>query len=102
MILTGKLLGDHSPYIFNMIYDIDVRMLFIECVDNVKQKQPTIRIVFPEIISYAERNLQKQPEDEYMDDLVIVEKTDDDKIKITTYKKEITLQLTAEPFTEEA
>ena len=102
MILTGKLLGEHSPYIFNMVYDIDVRMLFIECVDSVKQKQPTIRIVFPEIISYSERNLQKEPDDEYMDDLVVVEQTDDNHIIITTYKKEITLQLSAEAFTEKA
>jgi len=101
MILTGKLLGEHSPYIFNMVYDIDVRMLFIECVDNVKQKEPTIRIVFPEIVSYAERNLQKSPDDEYMDDLVVIEKTDNNQITITTYKKEITLELTAEAFSEE-
>jgi len=101
MILTGKLLGECSPYIFNMIYDIDVRMLFIECVDNVKQKAPNIRIVFPEVISYAERNLQKEPDDEYMDDLVVVEKTDEQTIVITTYKKEITLQVSAEPFTEQ-
>lgn len=102
MILTGKLLGDCSPYIFNMIYDIDVRMLFIECVDNVKQTEPNIRIVFPEVISYSERNLQKQADDEYMDDLVVVERLDESTIQITTYKKEITLELSAEPFTEEA
>jgi len=102
MILTGKLLGECSPYIFNLVYDIDVRMLFIECVDNVKQKSPNIRIVFPEIISYAERNLQKEPDDEYMDDLVVVEQTDEQTIVITTYKKEITLQVNAEPFTEQA
>jgi len=100
MILTGKLLGEHSPYIFNMVYDIDVRMLFIECVDNVKQKEPTIRIVFPEILSYSEKNLQKTPDDEYMDDLVVVEQTDDSHIKIVTYKKEIELELSAEPFAE--
>ena len=102
MILTGKLLGDCSPYIFNMVYDIDVRMLFIECVDNVKQKEPNIRIVFPEIISYSERNLQKKPDDEYMDDLVVVERLNDTEISIVTYKKEITLELAADPFTEEA
>ena len=105
MILTGKLLGEHSPYIFNLVYDIDVRMLFIECVNSVKAKKPDIRIVFPEILSYSEKNLQKQPEDEYMDDLVVVEQTDKTgdqyTIKVTTYKKEIELILTAEPFTEE-
>jgi len=101
MILTGKLLGEHSPYIFNMVYDIDVRMLFIECVDNVKQKEPNLRIVFPEIISYSERNLQKQPDDEYMDDLVVIEETDENQITITTYKKEIKLELTAEAFSEQ-
>lgn len=101
MILTGKLLGECSPYIFNMVYDIDVRMLFIECVDDIKQTEPNIRIVFPEIISYSERNLQKQADDEYMDDLVVVEQTDENVIIITTYKKEITLELTAQPFTEQ-
>ncbi|MDH5516958.1 MAG: hypothetical protein OEY36_03935 [Gammaproteobacteria bacterium] len=100
MILTGKLLGECSPYIFNLVYDIDVRMLFIECVDTIKQTKPNIRIVFPEIISYSEKNLQKQPDDEYMDDLVVVERTDDNHIKIITYKKEIELELSAEPFTE--
>lgn len=100
MILTGKLLGECSPYIFNMIYDIDVRMLFIECVDNVKQTEPNIRIVFPEVMSYSERNLQKEPDDEYMDDLVVVERINEMQIQIITYKKEITLDMSTEPFSE--
>lgn len=100
MILTGKLLGECSPYIFNMIYDIDVRMLFIECVDSVKQTEPNIRIVFPEVMSYSERNLQKEPDDEYMDDLVVVERINETQIQIITYKKEITLDMSTEPFSE--
>ena len=72
MSLTGKLLGDYAPYIYNLVYDIDVRMLFIECIDDPDTKQPDLRIVFPEIISYSETNEQSQPDDEYIDDIVSI------------------------------
>lgn len=101
MSLTGKLLGDCAPYIYNLIYDIDVRMLFIECIDNPATKRPNLRIVFPEIIHYSERNEQSKPDDEHMDDLVLIDEIEEGKITIQTYKKKIEITLTGKPFTEE-
>ncbi|MDM3872416.1 hypothetical protein QSV34_13775 [Porticoccus sp. W117] len=101
MSLTGKLLGDCAPYIFNLVYDIDVRMVFIECMDDPDCGEPDLRLVFPEVLSYREKNLQAKPDDETMDDVVSIEQPQKDTIVITTYKKEITLQVTGEPFVEE-
>ena len=99
--LTGKLLSDCSPYIFNLVYDIDVRMLFIECIDEPESGEPDLRMVFPGVLSYQEKNLQGKPDDETMDDVVSIEQTQQGCIVITTYKKEITLQVAGEPFVEE-
>ena len=101
MEITEQLLGDCSPYIANLVYDIDVRMLFIECFDDPETQNPVARIVFPGILSYAETSLIKDPEDDTIDDLVSVEQIDPRTLVITTYKKEIVLTLTEEPFVED-
>ncbi len=100
MELTEQLLSNSSPYISNLVYDIDVRMLFIECFDDPESQNPVARIVFPGILSYAETNLLEAPDDESVDDVVSIERMDARRIVITTYKKEILLTLTEEPFVE--
>ncbi|TNE76146.1 MAG: hypothetical protein EP334_08955 [Gammaproteobacteria bacterium] len=100
MSLFAELLGDCSPYIFNLVYDIDVRLLFIECLEDPSDEEPSLRIVFPEISSYAETNQADALDDELMDDLVSVDWTNENQITITTCKKEMVLELTGTPFTE--
>ncbi|MEH6616514.1 MAG: hypothetical protein V7699_01600 [Porticoccus sp.] len=100
MTLTAKLLGDCSPYIYNLVYDIDVRLLFIECLENPSDSEPTLRIVFPDIVSYSEKNQSEALDDELMDDLVSMDWTSDNKITLLTCKKEILLELTGKPFSE--
>ena len=100
MELTEQLLSSCSPYIANLVYDIDVRMLFIECFDDPDQQNPVTRIVFPGVLSYAETNLLEAPEDDSIDDVVSIEQIDTRKIVITTFKKEILLTLTEQPFVE--
>lgn len=100
MELTEQLIGSSSPYIANLVYDIDVRMLFIECFDDPETQNPVSRIVFPGILSYAESNLLDKPDDDSIDDIVSIERIEARKIVITTYKKEILLTLTEEPFVE--
>lgn len=101
MEITEQLLGDCSPYIANLVYDIDVRMVFIECFDDPETQNPVARIVFPGVLSYAETNLINEPEDDTIDDLVSIERMDARRMVITTYKKEILLTLTEEPFVED-
>lgn len=100
MELTEQLLSKCSPYIANLVYDIDVRMLFIECFDDPDRQNPVSRIVFPGILSYSETSLIEAPDDESIDDVVSIERMDAQRIVITTYKKEILLTLTEEPFVE--
>ncbi len=100
MTLTAKLLGDCSPYIYNLVYDIDVRLLFIECLENPSDSEPTLRIVFPDIVVYSETNQSDALDDELMDDLVSMDWSGDNKIAILTCKKEILLELTGQPFSE--
>jgi hypothetical protein len=100
MTLTAKLLGDCSPYIFNLVYDIDVRLLFIECLNNPSDSEPSLRIVFPDIVTYTETNQSDALDDELMDDLVSMDWAGENQVVIITCKKEITLELTGKPFAE--
>ena len=99
MTLT-TLLGNSSPYISNLVYDIDVRLLFIECLEDPSDEEPSLRIVFPEIISYAEINQADALDDELMDDLVSMDWPGENRVTIITCKKGIMIELTGKPFTE--
>ena len=101
MTLTAELLGETSPYIYNLVYDVDVRLLFIECLNDPSDEEPSLRIVFPEIISYAESNQTDALDDELMDDLVSMDWSNENQVTILTCKKEIILELTGQPFTEQ-
>lgn len=100
MSLYSELLGDCSPYIFNLVYDIDARMLFIECLDDPEGEEPDLRLVFPEVVRYQEQNQLTKPDDETMDDVVDIIREDHRTIRILTYKKAIDIELTGEPFVE--
>lgn len=100
MTLTAQLLGDCSPYIYNLVYDIDVRLLFIECLKDPSDTEPSLRIIFPEIESYLEKNQTDALDDELMDDLISMDWIDQNTVTIITCKKEITLRLTGKPFAE--
>ncbi len=101
MSLYEKLMGDCAPYIYNLVYDVDVRMLFIECIDDPESGEPDLRLVFPDVLFYSEKNQLNKPDDETVDDVVSIDSLEQGLIRITTYKKEITLKLTGEPFVEE-
>ncbi|MFT7267623.1 MAG: hypothetical protein ACI9LL_000998 [Porticoccus sp.] len=96
----ATLLGNSSPYISNLVYDIDVRLLFIECLEDPSDEEPSLRIVFPEIISYAEINQVDALDDELMDDLVSMDWSGENRVTIVTCKKEIMIELTGKPFAE--
>ncbi|WP_339641529.1 hypothetical protein [uncultured Porticoccus sp.] len=101
MTLTAELLGETSPYIYNLVYDVDVRLLFIECLNDPSDEEPSLRIVFPEVISYTESNQPDALDDELMDDLVSMNWSNENQVTILTCKKEIILELTGKPFTEQ-
>lgn len=101
MELTEELLGDCSPYIGNLVYDVDVRMLFIELLDSPESQNPVRRVVFPSIVTYNETNLLNEPDDDALDDVVSIQRLDRNRIILTTFKKEILLNLTEEPFIED-
>lgn len=101
MELTEQLIGECSPYIGNLIYDIDVRMVFVELMDAPETQNLKRRIVFPGIVSFNETNLLNEPEDDDIDDVVSIQRIDANRIILTTYKKEILMNLSEEPFVEE-
>jgi len=101
MSLFADLMGNCSPYIYNLVYDIDVRLLFIECLEDPADEEPSLRLVFPDITHYSESNQADALDDELMDDLVSIDWSGDNQITIATCKKEMILELTGEPFTEE-
>lgn len=100
MEISQDLLGQCSPYIHTFIYDIDDRALIIECVKDPKKPVPSLRIVFTDIQSYSEESLLDEPDDENLDDIVAITPGKEGRYVITTYKKEITIITSEEPFTE--
>jgi hypothetical protein len=100
MTLTAKLLGECSPYIYNLVYDIDVRLLFIECLNDPADTEPSLRIIFPEVVTYTEKNQSDALDDELMDDLVSMDWAGENQVVIITCKKEINLELMGKPFAE--
>lgn len=101
MDITEQLIEGCSPYIGNMVYDIDVRMLFIELFDDPKSQNLVQRVVFPGIVHYEEVNQLDGVEDDTIDDVMTINRIEEDRILIATYKKEITITLEEEPFVEE-
>ena len=101
MELTEQLIGDCSPYIGNFVYDIDVRLVFIELVDSPEDQNLRRRIAFPGVVSFSESNLLNEPEDDSIDDVVSIQRLDKSRVIVTTYKKEVLLNLTEEPFVED-
>ncbi len=101
MDLTEQLQGKCSPYIANLVYDVDVRLLFIELMDDPQRQNPVRRIVFPEILGYSESNPLAAPDDDSIDDLMSINRAGEGRIVIRSYKKEITLELAGEPFVEQ-
>ena len=101
MELTEILIGDCSPYIGNLVYDIDVRLVFVDLVDDPESQNLKRRIVFPGVVSFNETNLLNEPEDDAIDDVVSIQRLDTNRLILTTYKKEILLNLTEEPFVED-
>lgn len=100
MSLLANLLGDCSPYIYNLVYDVDVRLLFIECLEDPADEEPSKRLIFPEIVLYTERNLGDALDDELMDDIVSIDWTNENEITLHTCKKEISLELSGKPYAE--
>lgn len=59
-----------------------------------------MRIVFPEITTYTEKNGGDALDDKLMDGLVSMDWVGDNQVEIITCKKEISLELTGKPFAE--
>ena len=101
MDITEELLDGCSPYIYNLIYDVDQRILFIECLDDPEDEEPALRIVFPEITQYQEANLLDEIDDESIDDIVSIEQVEQGKVSIVTYKKDIQIHHDGDIFIED-
>ncbi|MCB1616282.1 MAG: hypothetical protein KDI30_09735, partial [Pseudomonadales bacterium] len=86
--------------ICNLVYDIDVRLLFIELADDPVKQTPSLRLVFPEITHFSEKNNLQKPDDEYVDDLVSIEEIKPGTLQINTYKKTLCIELAQMPYRE--
>lgn len=107
MNIASDLLGKCSPYIHTFAYDIDDRALIIECMKDPKDMTPSVRIVFEGIRAFKETHLLDEFDDENLDDIVDISTCTDPEngekgYIITTYKKEITLYTSTQPYAEPA
>lgn len=94
-----RLVGSSSPYVSSIVYDINERTLVLELVDHPDKMNLCRRITFTDILSYQEENMEEEPEDECMDDIVGIDYIQGG-ICIHTYKKEVVLKLESEPRAE--
>ena len=96
----SKLIANSSTYVSSIVYDINERTLVIELVDNPDKMNLSRRITFPGILSYKETNMEEEPDDECMDDVVGIDYTSNG-VCIHTYKKEISIEVEGEPHAED-
>lgn len=97
--ITNELLQNCSPYIDTIIYNIDKRILIIECVDSPlnENMKPIKRLEFSGIIKYQEENLEDNIDDKCMNTIFGIGWLDNLNLCIHTDKKEIILTMVNHP-----
>lgn len=87
-----------SPYISQLLYDINNRVLTLECVNNVEEFLPKKRILFEGVISYSESTEDVDYDDELIDGVVsMFWNSEENEFILLTDKKEIIVKLEKEP-----
>jgi len=95
-----QLLSGASPFISTFIYDVLKRNLVIELVDDPEKMNPVKRLIFSDIISYAEEDLGGEVDDECIDSVIGIDWIDDASLCLKTDNKEIILKVGTQPFSE--
>ncbi|MBO1257102.1 hypothetical protein J3L16_15565 [Alteromonas sp. 5E99-2] len=86
-----------SPYISELSYDIDNRILTVTCVDNPDDFNPATSIVFSGVKSYSEESLGDSNADDIMDSIIGMNWHQENIFCLHTQKKEIMIELENEP-----
>lgn len=95
--ITAELLKDCSPYIGCMKYDITLRELTIECLDNPKDQNPKRTLKFSDIVKYSEESLDDNSDDALLDSNIGMNWMDNNILCVHTQKKVIILELNGSP-----
>lgn len=98
--ISDRLLGDCSPYISSMYYDVTNRELCIEFMDNVVNREPYKRIRCVGVLKYQEIDVEDEPDDDCLDDLLGIDWSEQNILCIKTHKKEIILITENDPISE--
>lgn len=88
-----------SPHICKLIYDIDKRVLIMECVNNLDDCVPDTRVTFRGIKSYSEETIDDEYDDNCMDGVIGMNWLRDRLFCIRTDKKEIIIEIENDPVT---
>jgi len=88
-----------SPYICKLIYDIDKRVLIMECVNNSGDCVPDTRVTFRGIKSYSEETIDDEYDDNCMDCVIGLNWLRERLFCIRTDKKEIIIEIENDPVT---
>lgn len=95
-----KYLAGCSPYVDVLNYDIDKRVLILQCVNNPDDFIPHTRVVFTRIRSYTEETIDDEFDDSSIDSVIGMHWVRDHTFCIRTEKKEIILDLECDPQSE--
>jgi hypothetical protein len=89
-----------SPYISKLVYDIDKRILLMECVNSASENVPHTKVTFSGVRSYSEETIDDEYDDHCMDGVVGMNWVKEKVFCIHTEKKEIIIEIENEPATE--
>ena len=98
--LMDTYLAGCSPYISKLNYDIDKRVLTMECVNNANENVPHTKITFSGVRSYSEETIDTDYDDHCMDGVVGMNWVKEKVFCIHTDKKEIIIEIENEPTSE--
>lgn len=95
--LTNKYLNGSSPYIYELLYDIDKRTLTLICTDNADDYNPSRKVVFSGIKSYSQEDCGDANDDRLIDSVIGMNWHKDKVFCLHTQKKEILIEVENEP-----
>ena len=98
--LMNTYLLDCSPYISSLNYDINKRVVLLECVRNIETCEPHTRVIFEGIRSYSEETIDDEYDDQCMDSVFGLNWVTEGVLCIRTEKKEIIIELENNPRVE--
>jgi hypothetical protein len=97
MDLTEEYFSDCSPYIHELIYDLDAREVQLVCVNNPDERVPFKRLKFSNVLGFSEKMFDDALAHNLMDSVIGIHFTQDGSYCVHTEKRELIIRVGTAP-----